>query len=575
MKLKYISIGLLWLPAVAFAQSKSSADKGVDRHPVTNADSIAMQQLYYSALHEKIVDNLPLAADLFNRVLQTDAGNDAAMYELAAIQKRQNKTAEVQQLLEKAVALKPNNEWYWQALAESYEKTNDIPKLDHVFDELLRINADKPEYYFNKANVLFIEKKYDEALAIYSRLEQKTGLTDDIIANRQRVYLKQGKVDLAAVELERMIENNPSDVRYYLTLGELYNANNFTDKALKVLQKAEKISPDNGLVHLALADTYRAKKDTENSFNEIEKAFASPDLDVEQKVRIIMGYLPKLSDPNAKASALALSKILITTHPNDGKAWALYGDMLGQNNQFKEAKAAYKKAVQLNTDIYAVQEQLVRLELSDNETDEAIKDGENALSLFPNQAWMNYLVGVAWMQKKNPAKAVSYLKNAAALETQDKDLLTQSYSALGDTYHELKDNPKSDAAYDKALTYSPDNAYTLNNYAYYLSVRNEQLDKAAQMSKHSNELQPNTPSFEDTYAWILFKQKKYTDAKVWIEKALAHGKDKSATQTEHYGDILFYLGDVDNAVQNWKKAKDYGTQSPLLERKINERKYIE
>ncbi|QJD96723.1 tetratricopeptide repeat protein [Mucilaginibacter robiniae] len=575
MKLKHISIGLLWLPAAALAQTKSNADKAMGRHPVTNADSIAMQQLYYSALREKMVENLPLATDLFNRVLQSDAGNDAAMYELASIQKQQNKTADVQQLLERAVALKPNNEWYWQALADSYEKTNDIPKLDHVFDELLRLNADKPEYYFNKANVLYLEKRYDEALAIYSRLEQKTGLTDDIIANRQRVYLKQGKVDLAASQLEQMIENNPSDVRYYLTLAELYNANNFTDKALKVLQKAEKISPDNGLVHLALADTYRTKKDTESSFNEIEKAFAAPDLDVEQKVRIVMGYLPKLSDPNAKASALALSKILITTHPTDAKAWALYGDMLGQNNQFKEAKAAYKKAVQLNTDIYAVQEQLVRLELGDNELDEAIKDGENALSLFPNQAWMNYLVGVAWLQKKNPTKAVGYLKNAASLDMQDKELMAQSYAVLGDTYHELRDNAKSDQAYDKALTYGPDNAYTLNNYAYYLSVRNEQLDKAAQMSKHSNELQPNTPSFEDTYAWILFKQKKYTDAKLWIEKALAHGKDKSATQTEHYGDILFYLGDVDNAVQNWKKAKEYGGTSPLLDRKINEKKYIE
>jgi len=44
---------------------------------------------------------------------------------------------------------------------------------------------------------------------------------------------------------------------------------------------------------------------------------------------------------------------------------------------------------------------------------------------------------------------------------------------------------------------------------------------------------------------------------------------------EHYGDILFYLGNVDGAVDYWKKAQDAGGKSPLLERKINEKKYIE
>lgn len=161
------------------------------------------------------------------------------------------------------------------------------------------------------------------------------------------------------------------------------------------------------------------------------------------------------------------------------------------------------------------------------------------------------------------------------MEFQDKDVLSLSYSALGDCYHELQDNKNSDAAYDKSLTYNPDNGYTLNNYAYYLSVRGEQLDKAAQMAKHANSIQANVASFEDTYAWILFKQKNYKEAKAWMEKALAHGKDKSAVQTEHYGDILFYLGDVDTAVQNWKKAKEYGGHSPALDRKINEKKYSE
>jgi tetratricopeptide (TPR) repeat protein len=328
-------------------------------------------------------------------------------------------------------------------------------------------------------------------------------------------------------------------------------------------------------VHLALADVYRDKKNTDASYKELESAFAIPGTDIDQEIRIVMGYLPQFPEANAKASALELSRILVNAHPGDAKAYALYGDMLAQNEKFNDAKTNYKKAIELNNQVYAVQEQLVRIELSQNDIDGVIKDGENALSLFPNQAWMNYLVGLGWLQKKDYKKSLGYLKGATELEYQDKDLLSLSFSALGDCYHEMQDNTSSDGAYEKSLSYNPDNSFTLNNYAYYLSIRGEQLDKAAQMAKHATDIQADVPSFEDTYAWILFKQKNYKEAKSWIEKALAHSKDKNAVETEHYGDILFFLGDADGAVQNWKKAKDYGSHSPALDRKINEKKYSE
>ncbi|MFD1257423.1 tetratricopeptide repeat protein [Mucilaginibacter terrae] len=576
MKLGYLVVGLLLVTVMAVAQSNGgNLPARPIRTPATSTDSLLVQQIYFEALRKKTIEDQKGAAELFAQVLRLDGGNDAAMYELSNLRKLQNNQPDAQQLLEKAVTLKPDNEWYWAALADSYEKTNDIIKLQRVFDQLLRLKPDKPEHYFDKANALFIEQKYDAALEIYAKLEQLTGLNDDLVANRQKIYLKQGNIDKAAAELEQLLQANPDQVRYYLLLGEIYNSNNLTDKALKVLQRGEKVKPDNGMLHLALADTYRTKKDFEASYKQLELAFTAPTLDIDQKVRIILGYIPKFPDPNAKASALELSRIATNVHPNDAKAQAIYGDMLAQNNKLKEAKEAYRKSVQINPEIYVVHEQLVRLDLGENALDEAIKDGENALSLFPNQAWMNYLVGVAYLQKKASAKALSYLKNAVALELEDKDLSAQSYAALGDCYHELKDNARSDAAYDKSLTYNPDNFYTLNNYAYYLSIRGEQLEKAAQMSKHSIDLQPNTASFEDTYAWILFRLKKYADAKQWIEKALAHGKSSSATQTEHYGDIMFQLGNTEAAVQNWKKAKEYGAQSPVLDRKINEKKYIE
>ncbi len=543
--------------------------------PMTSEDSSTVRQLFFSALCERTSENYTLAADLFTHVLQIDPSNDASLYELGRIKRLQKDEATARSLFERAVTVQSDNAYYWRALAESYEKDNDIPKLENVLDELTRIDPDNPQYLFEKANALFIQKKYDEALDVYKQLEQTTGLTDAIIIDRQKIYLKQGKISQATAELEEMIKTDPNEMKYYLLLGELYNSNGLNDKAQSVLQKAEKVNPADEMVHLALADVFSDKKDYKASYDEIKQAFALPGGDIDQKIHIITGYFPKFPDANAKASALELSQILTVTYPTEARVFAIYGDMLQQNEMYKEAQPVYKKSISLDNQVYNVWEQLVRIELSNNQVDDAVKDGEEALSYFPNQAWMNYLVGVGLVQQKQYTKALSYIANVPSLETQDNGLLSQSYSAAGDCYHSLKDFKKSDEAYDKSIELNPDNVYTLNNYAYYLSLRGENLDKAAAMAKHANELQPNNASFEDTYAWILFKQKSYTEAKVWIEKALASDKNKNAVETEHYGDIVFFLGDVDNAVQYWKKAKQYGAQSPQLDRKIDEKKYIE
>lgn len=582
MKQKLVIIlSMVALPVFAFAQSKADGKGSGNRmvmvvgRPMTNSDSLTMRQLFFSGLREKSIENFALATDYFNQVLTIDPANDASMYELATMKKIKNDYTGALDMLERAVTVKPDNEWYWVALADCYEKNNDLDKLENVFNELIRIDSDKTDYYYDKANVYFLEKKYDNALEVYRQVEQITGLTDELLAKRQAIYLKEGKVDQATAELEAIIREKPTQIRYYLFLAEVYNSNGLPDKALKTLLAAEKVKPDDAQVHFALADIYRDKKDNEQSFNHLALAFAIPDADIEQEIKIIGGYLPKFPDPNAKASALELSRLLTIAHPDDSRSFAIYGDMLMQNEKYKEAKANYRKSIALNGQVYEIREQLLRLDLGDNDLDAAQKDGEEALGLFPNQAWLNYLVGVVWLQKKDYKKALEYIKNASVLETQDKDLLAQCYSSMGDCYHSLNDIQKSDESYEKALTYNPDNAYTLNNYAYYLSVRGIALEKAADMSKHSNELQPNTASFEDTYAWILFKQKKYDQARIWIEKALAHDKDHSAVQIEHYGDILFQLGDTGEAVKNWQKAKDNGGDSPVLERKINEKKYIE
>ena len=52
--------------------------------------------------------------------------------------------------------------------------------------------------------------------------------------------------------------------------------------------------------------------------------------------------------------------------------------------------------------------------------------------------------------------------------------------------------------------------------------------------------------------------------------ALKNGGDSSAVVVEHFGDILYQLGDIETAISQWKIANKLGKASKFLPQKIEE-----
>jgi tetratricopeptide (TPR) repeat protein len=566
---------LIFLSSLCFGQQAPDHSFTIVSGRVLNTnDSILVREWFFEGLKAKATQNNELAGEYFKRVVAADPSNDAALFELANLYFAQNQDKEAERYARGATTVKPANKWYWLLLAEVYKKNNDFIQLNQVFDELIKLEP-KEEYYFDKANALLLQNKVDEANLLFNEIEKQFGPSEDLSSQRQRVYLKQGKSEKVIEELESHLKTDPNDIRSYLILSELYANDKNKAKALDFLEKAKSIDPQNAYVRLTLADFYESSGKDNDAFIELKSAFASPGLSIDQKIQIILSYFPKFSEPAVRAKAEELSSIIAKVHPEDAKAFSVYGDVLYQQGKFLEARQSYLKAVKLNSNVYLIWLQLVRIELSLSQFAAAIAHGEEALTLFPNQAELYLFTAIAYNQEKKFEKAITYLKSAASLESEDKLVLAQVYASLGDAFNAVKKFVESDESYDKALQYDGSNSYVLNNYAYYLALRGESLEKAEQMSRRSNELDPNNASFQDTFAWVLFKQQKYKEARIWMERALSNEKSKSGVQVEHYGDILYFLGEKENALDQWKRAVSYGVKSPVLERKINEKKYIE
>src|SRR5690606_41163971 len=105
--------------------------------------------------------------------------------------------------------------------------------------------------------------------------------------------------------------------------------------------------------------------------------------------------------------------------------------------------------------------------------------------------------GIAHLQYKKADKAIESLNTGKNMVVDNNKLLAQFYASLGDAYHEQKDHTKSDQSYDMALKYDPQNTIVLNYYAYYLSLRKVNLEKAETMAKKANDLNPDIASFQD------------------------------------------------------------------------------
>ncbi|MFM2136731.1 MAG: hypothetical protein RL021_2131 [Bacteroidota bacterium] len=562
---------------MACGGTKTVKSGGSVKDQLSDVQRADVTHTFINANREKMLGNLNESVSLFSEVIRKDPQNAAAMYELAGVYVQQKKYGDALFFSKSAYRLDPKNVWYGQQYAEVLQRNSRFKEATQVLEELLAEHPDREEYYHQLAQAYMFSGQPEEALKAYDRLEARFGIESELTMNKCRIYQQLGKPEKAVEELLRLIETDSSDVQAYGLLAEIYQLMGENDKALKTYQRIEAIDPDNPYVQLSLADFYREAGDKEKSFAELKKAIGNPGLEMETKISILSSYYSLVEAfAEMKAQAMELSEILLNTHPTDPRPHAAKADFLALDSQYVAARDEYRRARELGSKEYSVYSQMIVIDSRLEDWDSMLKDTEEALALFPDQPLVYLFNGISKQHAKRHGEAVNILKSGAKMVVDNPQLESSFYSALGEAYHELKDYVKSDESYEHALQLDPKDAMVMNNYAYFLSLRGDQLTKAEELSRRSNELSPDESSFEDTYGWIMFVMGKYAEAKTWIGKALQHGADNSAVVLEHYGDVLYKLGDLAGALDYWQRAKSAGNgASDRLDEKILQKKYIE
>lgn len=543
---------------------------------LSEREKMAFDRHFFDAMAQKSLNNPAKAKTSFNECLVIDPKNAAVNYELARIDYDEGAISSAQERIELSIAGDATNFWYWLFKSDILFETGDFKGAVSGYQKALKIDPSQIDIYFDLAAAQLYLEDADAAIKSYNELQARIGVTEEISIQKHQLHLEVENVKAAEQDLLELSEAFPDEPRYLGMLAQFYEQTGDPEKANLYLERMVEIDPSNGFVQLFLSESYAMKGEDEKSFQALKMAFQDPELEIDKKVNLLLNYFV-ISEQNltAKVQAFELLGILIVKHPSEAKSFALAGDYYYRDGDRIKALEMYHKAIELDPSRSLIWLQVLNIDSELNQMEQLDIDSKTALELFPTQPEIYLYRGIALERLKKSQEAADVLNIGKELVFDNDPLQAEFYSILGDVYHGMKDNAKSDKAYDSSLKLNPKNAFVLNNYAYYLSLRREKLEKASTMAAEANNIVPGQPSFQDTYAWILFQLGKYSEALVWQEKAMAAGGSNSGEILEHYGDILFKLGEKQKALEQWRKAQLTNDGSILLDRKIEEQRYID
>lgn len=460
-------------------------------------------------------------------------------------------------------------------LARNMDKADDITRM---WSLLHRHFPSRPEITLAYAQALTEsdgDAGIDHAVALLDSLEVTQGRSLGLSSNKMRLLMAKSDTAAMVAEIKRMLDFSPRSVETNIFAGDVYKVIDMPDTALYYYDRACEIDSTSGEAFYSRAAFYRESGDSARYDSEVFAALGKSSLDVDVKMEILKSYVSEQYKDSLQVGRIqGLFDKLITMHPHQPELHALYSRYLATQRNFREAAMQEEYAVDLNPDHLDEWKMLIILWRAAEDIPKAIESSKRALRYFPDDKSLKVDLGIYYTQTDTASAKKCFREVLAAMEPGDEELEGIVYTSLGDMYTTAGMVDSAIVSYETSIRIYPDSPMTLNNLAYIMADNDRDIDRARQLVEQSLKMQPDNSSAMDTYAWVLFKQKEYKEAKVQIDKAIEASDEVSEELLSHAGDIYFMNGLPDEAVELWKQALELNPDDELLKRKVKHKTYF-
>lgn len=244
--------------------------------------------------------------------------------------------------------------------------------------------------------------------------------------------------------------------------------------------------------------------------------------------------------------------------------WTVAQAALGDGTRYKELFALNPELDDDVSKIYPGQKLLI------SKSAAQLKDGFNPDTLVrealqPGRDVDLYnALGKLHLDEKNYRSAADYYSKAIETIGRPRPNDWFYFYGRGISYERLKEWPKAEKDFKRALKLSPNRPDVLNYLGYSWVDQNLNLNEAMKLIRRAVKLRPNSGYYVDSLGWAHYRLGQYKQAVRYLEKAVALQPDDPVIN-DHLGDAYWRVGRRLEAKYQWKHVKSLEPEKELLE----------
>ena len=569
-----VVLGAILLPAYSalpWFDNMPTADDTVARRR-------AFDYYYLQALALKEQGSHDAALEMFEHCLSIDPDSPVVLFELSNYYMYLGKKNEALALMQRAVKEEPGNFWYRHILATAYENSGLRPQAIAVYESMSKDFPSNSEINLMLAGFYTEEGLYDKAIAALNDYERKEGKNEQINLQKYNICIQMQDSAKAIEEVAKIAAEYPDDLRFKVLLGDIYEHYNNSARAYEIYTEVLAREPDNLTAQLSLVDYYKHNGDKKQFMASIDTLLMNKKMSSAMRSELLVNVITEIEKSSGDSLYIIdLCERLMAQPVEQLPILSVYAQyLMHKKTDEKIVAPLLQKMISIEPENRMAQLQLLSYAIGRRDYSEIIARSDTAIQYNPEILQLYYYRGIACYQLKDKQEAINTFRRGLESRDEDSDpaFVSELFTIIGDTEHELGNQAATIEAYDSALVYNPRNIVVLNNYAYYLALDGGDLERAEEMSLKTIKEEPENPIYIDTYMWILFMQKRYEEARAYAEKLMQTNDEMSAVEYSHCGDIYAMCGDIERAVELWTEARNMGDESKILKRKIKKKKYI-
>ncbi len=544
---------------------------------------------YLEAEKCRLAEDYSSALDLYRHCLDINPEAPEALYNIGLLYLYMRSDSIGTSYIRHACERDTNNPYYLETLAALYLNKRDAESAIPVLEKMASLQSRRSDILSQLASLYSTVGDNDKAIGALNRIELLEGVSPQVTVEKFRLYKEKGQLDSAFVQLQALCEESPHDMNLRVIVGNQYMQAGDTVKALEIYDEVRRQEPANTGLQLAMLDYYRDSEQDERYNKVRDSLLFCPDSPTQLRTIMLQSYISDVQrDSTYTPRLVAAFDTLLARPQQDAQVLIMKAAYQVYSKQPQEALCqTMRQVLEVEPGNETALRELLQYYAEQND-EKGVEDiSRRGLNYHPEEIAYAYYLGMALAEQKKLTDAADVLQQGLRVRTEfvSERLVSNVFGVLGDIYYQQGKETEAFAAYDSALVYMEDNIMCLNNYAYYLSLKGEQLDRAEEMSYRTIRQEPENITYLDTYAWILFMKGDYAHARTYMDKVvdpkltdeeLLSNERLLGNLIEHAGDVYANCGEQETALRLWKlaKQKDDNTCTPLLRKKIKRKKYF-